>query len=207
MEFIDKDIYKNESGIYRIRNLITGKIYIGQTTMHFIKRYWHHQWKLSNCSHDNKHLQAAQLKYGEENFVFEVLHVLKDGEDINKLEIEYIQFFDSDDGKHGYNIQHGGQEKKLVEYVSSEAHKLVGAKNREHLLGRKLPEETKKYMKESAHRGEDNCSSKLSVSDVIEIKKMLQDGISANSIGKKFNVSKQNILSIKHNKTWAHVTI
>ena len=75
------------------------------------------------------------------------------------------------------------------------------------MLGRKLPEKTKKHMKESAHRGEDNCSSKLSVSDVIEIKKMLQDGISANSIGKKFNVSKQNILSIKHNKTWAHVTI
>lgn len=43
MEFIDKDIYKDQSGIYQIRNLVNNKIYIGQTTMRFIKRYWHHQ--------------------------------------------------------------------------------------------------------------------------------------------------------------------
>lgn len=30
MEFIDKDIYKDQSGIYQIRNLVNNKIYIGQ---------------------------------------------------------------------------------------------------------------------------------------------------------------------------------
>lgn len=207
MEFIDKDIYKDQSGIYQIRNLVNNKIYIGQTTMRFIKRYWHHQQKLTENTHDNKHLQTAWQKYGPDNFVFEVLHVLKDGEDINKLEIDYIKAAHSDNGECGYNIQHGGQEKRLVSYISPEARKLVGAKNREHLLGKKLSDTTKQHMCESAHRGEDNPSSKLSVSDVIEIKKMLRDGVSANSIGKKFNVSKQNILSIKHNKTQTHVTI
>lgn len=59
MEFIDKDIYKDQSGIYQIRNLINDKIYIGQTTMRFVKRYWHHQWKLTENTHDNKHLQTA----------------------------------------------------------------------------------------------------------------------------------------------------
>ncbi len=201
MEFIDKDIYKDQSGIYQIRNLVNNKIYIGQTTMRFVKRYWHHQWKLTENTHDNKHLQTAWQKYGPDNFVFEVLHVLKDGEDINQLEINYIKAANSDNDEYGYNIQHGGQEKKLISYISPESRKLVGVKNREHLLGKKLSDTTKQHMRESAHRGEDNHASKLSVSDVIEIKKMLRDGVSANSIGKKFNISKQNILSIKHNKT------
>lgn len=170
MEFIDKDIYKDQSGIYQIRNLVNNKIYIGQTTMRFVKRYWHHQWKLTENTHDNKHLQTAWQKYGPDNFVFEVLHVLKDGENINQLEINYIKAANSDNGEYGYNIQHGGQEKKLISYISPESRKLVGAKNREHLLGKKLSDTTKQHMCESAHRGEDNHASKLSVSDVIEIK-------------------------------------
>lgn len=128
MEFIDKDIYKDQSGIYQIRNLVNNKIYIGQTTMRFVKRYWHHQWKLTENTHDNKHLQTAWQKYGPDNFVFEVLHVLKDGEDINQLEINYIKAANSDNGEYGYNIQHGGQEKKLISYISPESRKLVGAK-------------------------------------------------------------------------------
>ena len=68
MQFVDKDIYKDEVGIYRIKNLINGKLYIGQTLDRFIERYWNHLWKLNNHSHDNRHLQSAWDKYGESGF-------------------------------------------------------------------------------------------------------------------------------------------
>ena len=48
MYFKDCSIYQNESGIYIIKNLVNNKIYVGQTTMKFIKRFWHHRWMLAN---------------------------------------------------------------------------------------------------------------------------------------------------------------
>lgn len=207
MIFINEDIHKDKSGIYQIRNTLNQKVYIGQTTVCFIKRFWHHKWKLTDGTHDNKHLQAAWDKYGEQAFVFEVVHILQNNEDIDSLEINYIRDFKATKCDFGYNILPGGQEKNLVQYVPSDSYKIVGMKNREHMLGTKLSDETRQHMRESAHRGENNCSAKLTNEDVVEIKKMLKNGYSANSISKQFSVSKQNILSIKHNKTWTHITI
>lgn len=51
MIFIDESKFKKEIGIYKIVNLVNGKVYIGQTGQNFQRRYWHHQWKLKNNSH------------------------------------------------------------------------------------------------------------------------------------------------------------
>ena len=53
--------------------------------------------------------------------------------------------------------------------------------------------------------GSKNGNSKLNESQVVLIKKMLEEGISCIKIGREFNTSKSNILSIKHKKTWAHI--
>lgn len=60
------------SGIYKIRNLINGKIYVG-STQDFSFRKKEHFWELKNNKHYNQYLQRAFNKYGEENFVFEIL--------------------------------------------------------------------------------------------------------------------------------------
>jgi group I intron endonuclease len=60
------------SGIYRIRNLINGKIYIG-SAVDFERRWKYHKSRLNNNSHNNIHLQNAWNKNGQENFVFEIL--------------------------------------------------------------------------------------------------------------------------------------
>lgn len=49
--------------------------------------------------------------------------------------------------------------------------------------------------------------SKLSVNDVIEIKKLLKTNIKQSTIALLFNVQGPAISKIKHNKRWSYVTI
>lgn len=60
------------SGIYGIRNIVNGKIYVGQTK-DFKHRWREHVRELNHNIHHNKHLQNAWNKYGEENFEFFVI--------------------------------------------------------------------------------------------------------------------------------------
>ena len=78
MKFINQEEYKDNYGIYGIVNKINGKTYVGQTGERFLRRYWHHQWKLRDNSHDNDYLQNAWNKYGEDNFEFIILEVVND---------------------------------------------------------------------------------------------------------------------------------
>lgn len=66
------------SVIYRIRNTINGKKYIG-STCNSGSRFAHHQAKLRRGVHDSPILQAAFNKYGDASFVFEIIeHVPTD---------------------------------------------------------------------------------------------------------------------------------
>ena len=67
----DEDI-KGKSGIYQIRNFINGKIYIG-SAVNLYRRKYEHLYDLSSSTHHNIHLQRAFDKYGEQNFVFEII--------------------------------------------------------------------------------------------------------------------------------------
>jgi hypothetical protein len=78
----------------------------------------------------------------------------------------------------------------------------LGEKNSRY--GTKASEETRQKMIDSAKRGEDNKTSKLTELDVLEIRKLHNQGYSLNKIAKMFNVVKGNILFIIHRKTWKH---
>lgn len=71
--------------------------------------------------------------------------------------------------------------------------------------GKKASEETKLKMKASANRGENSLSSKLTNSDVLEIRRLYNEKISSIKLSKIFNVAKSNILSIVNRKTWKHI--
>ena len=60
------------SGIYKITNIITNKIYIG-SAVNFYKRFYLHLNMLNNNKHHSKYLQKSWIKYGKENFKFEIL--------------------------------------------------------------------------------------------------------------------------------------
>lgn len=62
------------SGIYQIKNIINGYIYIG-STKNLQKRKSQHFSNLLSNIHHNRHLQSAYNKYGKDNFTFEVLFI------------------------------------------------------------------------------------------------------------------------------------
>ena len=59
-------------GIYKIENIINGKIYIGSSTR-LLKRFKEHKRKLLNNTHINSILQRSWNKYGEGAFMFSVI--------------------------------------------------------------------------------------------------------------------------------------
>ena len=110
---------KRQSGVYVITNLINKKIYIG-SSIDIKVRWSNHKSELKRGVHNNKYLQNAWNKYGEENFKFEILEIcniegLNNQEAINKvqdLEQKYLEELQPY-GKNGYNLNkyaHGGKE-------------------------------------------------------------------------------------------------
>lgn len=205
MIFLEEDKNRNEIGIYYIRNKVNGKIYIGQTRDRFIERYWNHKWKLNNNSHDNKYLQRAWNKYGEDSFEFYVVHILKNDENIDDLEITYI---DSFDGSKIYNIQNGGQSSTMFGVEMSEStKKKIGEKNKINGLDRKATEETKKKMSET-RTGKTNWGScKLEKEKIMEAKKLLINGMEMLDVSKKLNVDYKYINNLVCNNTYKSVLV
>jgi group I intron endonuclease len=65
------------SGVYTITNIINGKYYVGSSNN--IKRRWrHHKDTLRRGIHPNKYLQRAFDKYGEDNFLFEIVELTEE---------------------------------------------------------------------------------------------------------------------------------
>ena len=102
-------------GIYKIENLINGKIYIGQSKN--IKRRWITHKAIINTT--SKRLQklwdnplyAAFRKYGTKNFSFSVIEECSP-EKLNELEIYYIKKYHTyikDPLCNGYNATPGGE--------------------------------------------------------------------------------------------------
>lgn len=78
------------SGIYQIRNLINSHIYIGSSCDLNLRQKDHFR-HLRYGTHHNKYLQNAYNKYGEDQFVFEILEYC----DKNELIIREQWYIDS----------------------------------------------------------------------------------------------------------------
>lgn len=105
-----------EGYIYKWYNKINGKVYIGQTTN---KKRRYNAFKnkngyyTSNSPDNLSKIDRARIKYGIDNFEYEILEELEleDKEilldKLNKLEEYYIVYYDS--VKNGYNTTKGGR--------------------------------------------------------------------------------------------------
>lgn len=87
-----------KAGIYVIRNLLTGDLYVGSAKS-LRQRFYAHSSALKRKSHINPHLQNAYQRDGEEAFLFEVLEYVSDAQDLLAREQYYI-----DSLKPSYNI-------------------------------------------------------------------------------------------------------
>jgi len=67
-------------GIYQIKNLINGKIFLGSSkNLHGKSNSY--KFQLNSGLHINRELQEDYSKYGEDNFTFEVLDKLEPRDD------------------------------------------------------------------------------------------------------------------------------
>lgn len=90
-------------GIYKVTNLITNKVYIGQS-IDIKRRWWEHKSRAyedgTNCY--NKPLYKSMRKYGLDNFTLEILEECP-VESLNEKEAYYIQYYNCVT-PNGYNI-------------------------------------------------------------------------------------------------------
>ena len=127
----------DKSGIYCIKNIKNGKKYIGQSS-NLGKRKKTHFTKLRGNRHASSHLQSAFNKYGENNFVFQVLLFCK----IKELTKWEQHFIDSYDKNKLYNVRLKCVDSNLGMRHSEETKKKLS----KIVSGRKHSEETKKKM-------------------------------------------------------------
>ena len=98
--------------IYKYTNKITGKSYIGQTNdLH--KRFRGHKSEAFNPNAPGYNLpfHAAIRKYGIENFTYDVLEEIADGESqeyVDERERYFISYYQSLTTQNGYNLTTGG---------------------------------------------------------------------------------------------------
>lgn len=89
------------SGIYRIRNVATGRVYVG-SSRDCRRRFSEHRSRLIRGVHCNAKLQASWNKHGSANFQFEVIASVLDVSFIEQLEQQFLDELDCVNS--GYNL-------------------------------------------------------------------------------------------------------
>lgn len=117
--------YNKETGmyegyIYKIVNDVNDKVYIGQTISTIAERWHGHMSAALNEKRCKSALYNAMRKYGREKFyIHEIINIsypTKDEliENLNKLEQDYILQYKSLTSQNGYNVELGGNNKKVA---------------------------------------------------------------------------------------------
>lgn len=134
--------------IYIIRNMVNNKLYIGQTTLTFERRYG---YNINKNTH-NKHLQNSIEKYGIENFsIVESFDRAYSKDELDALEDMYIKIYETTNPECGYNKKYGGSNGRHTEETKAKiSENQFGSKNA--FFGRHHSEEAKEKIRR-AHLG------------------------------------------------------
>ncbi len=88
--------------VYKIENIVNGKIYVGQTKKSLEKRIEQHKHSKNSC------IGKAIQEYGFENFVYSAIEVCDSAEELNEREKFWIRELNSK-FPNGYNMTNGGE--------------------------------------------------------------------------------------------------
>ncbi len=128
------------SGIYGFYNMVTKKPYIGQS-IDLEHREYLHLWNLKRNTHPNPYLQSSFNKHGEKNFVFEVLEIVENTNDLDSREQYYIDYYGIDNLYNMLPIAESRKNYKATEETRRKTSKAT--------LGKKRSLEQRKKMSES----------------------------------------------------------
>lgn len=202
-------------GIYKIINVVNGKMYVGSSKDLDHRLYSHRCYLNNNKNLPNRHLQNAWNKYGENSFIFEIIEIIliKDKEYIKQREQYWVDILNSEYNKRkrvesniGFRFSEEVK-KKLSEIKMGEKNTFYGKhhteetkqKQREKMIGRNLSNEHKQKISESL-RGENNPNFGKSLSQ--ETKRKLSE---ARKGEKNLNYGKYGESASFFKLTWKQV--
>jgi group I intron endonuclease len=139
--------------VYKITNLVNGKIYIGKTSD--ADERWEKHLKIARNKEDKayQYLHKSINKYGEDNFKVEVL----DNGLTEKIAFEreefWIRTFDSQNDNIGMNLTAGGEGATGLKWTEVSRDKIRGENN--HNFGKEITPEVKAKLS-AALSGENN---------------------------------------------------
>jgi group I intron endonuclease len=145
-----------KSGIYLIKNITNNKVYIGSAA-NISKRWSKHKKDLEKGKHHSCLLQRAWDKYGEEKFKFEIIEEVSNSEHLLSYEQVYLDYYKSYEKDRGYNICKTADSPYGIKRSEETKNKISGAR-----IGRKLSEEHKKKLSESAKNMSEETRKKMS---------------------------------------------
>jgi hypothetical protein len=178
--------------IYKITNLINGKIYVGKDTES--KKNYYGSGLL---------IKKAIKKYGKDNFIKEVIEVCKTNLDLCDREKYWIGFYNSTDKLIGYNISKGGDggdtisnhpERYLITEKISKAR--LGKKYEDFISTDKIKDYKKKLAIKTSERLKGKSLEELYGKEKAkEIKNKLSDSVKKRFLNKanKANKSKNKL--------------
>ena len=129
-------------GIYLLRNVVNGKVYVGQSVNCHMRLKQH--IKESKRNRSRSHLYKAMRKHGHDSFEMEILEevAMTTQDHLDDRECYWIKRLDACNPSTGYNFRPGGQQNQVVD---AEARERISAK----LRGRKQPPELVERNKQS----------------------------------------------------------
>lgn len=131
--------------IYKITNLVNGKVYIGQTITTIQKRF------LKHCSSTDTLISRAIHKYGVEKFKVEQIDQAETREELDDKERYWIKLYNSQ-LPNGYNLEGGGTRNKEISPFTREKLRECHKGEKAPWYGKHLTEETRKKLS-AAHKG------------------------------------------------------
>ena len=93
--------------IYCVTNILNNKKYIGKTVKTLSARKSGHLIRLKKGDYNHLHFYSALLKYGIENFIWEVLEQCSSKELLESRERYWINYYDTTNQDKGYNLSAG----------------------------------------------------------------------------------------------------
>lgn len=155
--------------IYKITNLINGKIYIGKTSKDILVRWKKHidiaKYKYIGYSYLHKSIN----KYGKENFIIEKIDECATEKLCFEREIFWIRELNSNNPDIGMNISLGGEGTSGFKWSEESLDKIRGRNN--HNFGNSLSEEVKLKLSKSLSAENNPFYGKKHTQEVIEFLK------------------------------------
>lgn len=193
--------------IYKITNLINGKIYIGKTSD--INKRWQKHIEIAKLKSPRlyQYLHKSINKYGVENFIIEIIEDFLDEQNAFEKEKFWITQLNTKDQNIGMNLTDGGEGTSGLKWSEESRDKIRGPNN--HNFGKPIADDIKIKISISVSGEKNGFYGKKHSEDVIlflknrPISAEIKDIISKNCRGEKqwnAKFSDADILEIR--KKW-----